>query len=177
MNSLTSEKSLNEVIELYNMCFNANSLFDRIAYVLSINFNEIKFGDWFHHEISHLMTGDKFADGIEAFGELRGDLFYRDSLPKHKEIFELVSQSMESAVLMISEIEKQTVFALKTCAENGDEGFEDYLRDFNVKNISPLLKQLVVFYRATLDYEKANDIHKWNNDFKKYIISEFQGGD
>ena len=65
---LTSEKSLQEIMTLYNMCFDANALCDRIAYIISVPYNQVRFGDWFHHNIAHFFTGEEMADGIEGFG-------------------------------------------------------------------------------------------------------------
>lgn len=170
MEGLTSKISLDAIEKLYNECFDANSLFDRISYVLSIKFNMPKFGDWFHHNVAHVVVGDKFADGIEAYGELRNDLFYRGELTAHYEDYENLSKTMESFVLKISNIEKLCVQAIHVCADNGDEGFEDFLRTLNVDNISPMLKQAIVFYNAAVEYEKADALYKWNRDFESYII-------
>lgn len=174
---LTSEKSLIEVNKLYNLCFEANALCDRMSYVLSIKYNMIDFGDWFHHHIAHYFPSDALADGIESYGELRGDLFYRGMIPEQNQDWSLVSFAMKDFVMKVAEIEKQCVLALHTCADNGDEGYEDFLRDLNIKNISPLMKQATVFYDAIKSYEMANDIHKWNKDYKAWIIPQFKGDD
>lgn len=174
---ITNPKSYEEVVKLYNLCFDANSLCDRISYILSVKFNMIDFGNWFHHNIAHAFTGDDFADGIEAYGELRGDLFYRSELPRHSEDYQSVVDAMKAFVFKVAEIEKQCVKALHTCADNGDEGFEDFLREMNVSKISPMLKQAMVFYNATLEYAKDNDVHKWNKDFYAWVIPDFREDD
>lgn len=174
---LTSEDSYTEILKLYNLCFDANSLCDRIVYVCSIKFNMIKFAEWFHQKIAHAFTGDLFADGIEAYGELRGDLFYRGEITRHSEDYASVTDAMKSFVLKVTEIEKQCRKAIHTCADNGDEGFEDYLRDLNLSHISPMLKQAMVFYNATKDYELHNALYKWNKDFYAWIIPYFADGD
>lgn len=170
---ITSPQGYEEVVKLYNLCFDANSLCDRISYICSVKFNMIDFGNWFHHNIAHAFTGDNFADGIEAYGELRSDLFYRSELPRHNEDYASIVDAMRAFVLKVTEIEKQCVKALHVCADNGDEGFEDFLRELNVSNISPMLKQAMVFYNATREYQLSNDIHKWNKDFYAWIIPYF----
>lgn len=172
---LTSEKSLIEVNKLYNLCFEANALCDRISYVLSIKYNMIDFGDWFHHNIAHRFVGDLFADKIEAYGELRGDLFYRGMIPEQSQDWVTVSLAMKDFVMKTAEIEKQCIFALHTCADNQDEGFEDFLRDLNINSISPMIKQSTVFYEAIKSYESANDVHKWNKDYKAWVIPQLKG--
>lgn len=172
---LTSEQSLIEIQKLFDMCFDKNSMFDRIVYVTKIKFNLIKFGDWFHQNIAHLVTGDNFADGIEAYGELSGDLFHRGAIPEHSENYSSVTSEMEAFVMSAVEIREQCVKALKTCIANNDEHYEDFLRDFNVRNISLLIKQATVFYEAVKQYEDNGDLRKWNKDFKSYIIEQYLG--
>lgn len=174
---LTNEKALVEVLKLYNMCFDANSLCDRISYVISVDKNLVRFGDWFHHHIAHAFTGDGFADGIEAFGELRGDVFYRDALPRHVENYVKVSEALYAAVMKCGEIEAQCVKAIHACIDTGNESFEDFLRDVNVKQIAPMMHQLVVMYQAVKEYEDEGSTAKWNKDFVSYIIPEFEGGE
>lgn len=173
---LTNEKALSEVLKLYNMCFDANSLCDRISYVISVDKNLIRFGDWFHHHIAHAFTGDGFADGIEAFGEIRSDTFYRDAVPRHAENWDKVSYALRDAVMKCEEIENQCVIAIHACIDNGCEAFEDFLRDVNVKQIAPMLHQLIVFQRAVKEYEDEGAIAKWNKDFESYITPEFKDG-
>lgn len=171
---LTSENSLKEVIKLYNMCFDANALCDRIAYIISIPYNQIKFGQWFHHNIAHYFTGDDMADGIEGFGELRADLFYRDAIPKHNETYSSLSDAMEYLAMYLGKMQEQCVLALKTCASNGDESYEDFLRDLNKGPITQLIKQITVFYQAIKQYEDTQDLHKWNKDFKAWVTPFFK---
>lgn len=174
---LTSEDSYTEILKLYNLCFDANSLCDRIVYVCSIKFNMIKFAEWFHQKIAHAFTGDAFADGIEAFGELRGDLFYRGEITRHSEDYASVTDAMKSFVLKVTEIEKQCRKAIHTCADSGDEGYEDFLREFNMTQIATMLKQAMVLYNATKDYELHDNLYKWNKDFHAWIIPAFMDGD
>lgn len=172
---LTNEKSLKEIIQVYNLCFDINSLCDRIAYILSINYNMVDFGNWFHHEIAHLFTGDKFADGIESFGELRGDLFYRGNVPEHSETYSSVSDCMEYFVFKIVELQNQTIKAIKECAINNDIAYEDYLREFNKNEIAKILKQSTVLYEAIKSYEDNNSLYKWNKDYKSWVLKDFGG--
>ena len=109
---LTHDNALKEILKLYNDCFDANSLCDRISYVISVEKNLIKFGNWFHHTIAHAFTGDGFADGIEAFGELRGDVFFRDALPKHSENYAKISDALYAATMKCVELESQCVKAI-----------------------------------------------------------------
>lgn len=159
------------------MCFDANALCDRVSYVVSVSKNLVRFGDWFHHNIAHAFVGDKFADGIEAFGELRGDLFYRETIPTHAENYIKVSEALQAVTIKCAEIEKQCRTAIKVCADEGNEAFEDFLRELNVKSIAPMMHQLAVFYTAIKEYESEGAAAKWNKDFKSYIIPEFGGGD
>ena len=174
---LTHENALKEILKLYNNCFDANSLCDRISYVISVEKNLIKFGNWFHHTIAHAFTGDGFADGIEAFGELRGDVFFRDALPKHSENYAKISDALYAATMKCGELEAQCVKAIHACIDTGNESFEDFLRDVNVKQIAPMMHQLVVMYQAVKEYEDEGSIAKWNKDFESYIIPEFKGGE
>lgn len=171
---LTDKRAYDEVVKLFNLCFDANSLCDRIAYILSINYNMVSFGDWFHHNIAHYFTGDALADGIEAFGELRGDLFYRGIVPEHKENYDTATDAIEAFTLKVVEIESQCVVAIKSCANFGAESYEDFLREMNVKSITPLLKQATVLSTQIKLYSEAGDLHKFNNDYNSWIISEFK---
>lgn len=172
---LTNEKSLQEIINLYNLCFDLNAFCDRVAYIVSVNYNMVEFGDWFHHSIAHTFTGDKFADGIESFGELRGDLFYRGKIEEHSELFNSLTDYMENFVYKLISLEKQTQKTINECATNGDLAYEDYLREFNVKNLAPMVKQATTLYTAIKSYETSNDLHKWNKDFKSWVIKDFGG--
>lgn len=171
---LTSEKSLQEIMALYNMCFDANALCDRIAYIISVPYNQVRFGDWFHHNIAHFFTGEEMADGIEGFGELRGDLFYRGSIGKHDETYINLASAMEKLALYLGKMQEQCVIAIHTCADNGDESYEDYLRDLNKGPLTQLIKQITVFYQAIKQYEDTHDLHKWNKDFKAWITPYFK---
>lgn len=170
---LTNENTLIEVNKLFDLCFEANSLCDRIVYVSSIKFNMVKFADWFHHSIAHKFP--LLADEIEEYGELRGDLFYRGMIPEQKQDYAKISDAMQAFALKVAELEKQCIKALHIAADNGDEGYEDVLRDFNITNISPMLKQATVFYNMAKDYESAGDAYKINKDFKAFIIPKFGG--
>src|SRR5574344_1867154 len=118
---LTEKKSYDEILKLFNMCFDANSLCDRIAYTLSITYNMNDFGNWVHHKIAHYFTGDALADGIEAFGEKRGDLFFRGALPEHSEIYSSATDAMKAFTLKVAEVENQCKIAIHTCAENDND--------------------------------------------------------
>ena len=174
---LTNEKSLQEIIKLYNLCFDCNSFCDRVAYIISVKYDMIEFGNWFHHSIAHAFTGDNFADGIESFGELRGDLFYRGNVPEHSENYQKFSDCFEAFVFMVSEIQKQTLIAIDECIKNRDVAYEDFLREFNVKNVTVMLKQAITLYRIIGEYEKNNALYKWNVDYKNWVLPEFKGVD
>ena len=77
---LTSEKSLVEIQRLFDMCFLGNAIFDRQVYILDIRQNMPKFSEWFHENIAHQLP--LWADTIQTFGSLRGDLFYRGAIEK-----------------------------------------------------------------------------------------------
>lgn len=171
---LTKEKALNSVIALYNECFEANALCDRISYVISVEKNLVRFGSWFHKNIAHAFAGDGFADGIEDFAVKRGDLFYRGEVKRHDEKWELISDAIKDAVMACERIENKCSVAIHDCADEGSEAFEDFLRELNVKSIAPMLHQLIVFQRAIADYESMGCVAKWNNDFDSYIVTEFR---
>lgn len=173
-NSLTDKKTLEEIIKLYNLCFDANSLADRIAYYISVTRNYTKFGDWFHHNISHFFTGENLADGIEAFGELRNDLFYRDALPRHDENYNSISEAMKKITMAVTDIQNQCVQALHSAADNGSESYEDFLRTLNVEQISPLLKQCILLYDMADEYEFASDSRKINIDYEGWVLDKFK---
>lgn len=168
---LTNNSSLNEIIKFYNKCFDINSLLDRDSYILSVKYNCVDFGEWIHKNLAHYMP--ELADKVEAFGELRGDLFYRDIVPKHAEEYSNIVEMFEKFVFEVVELEKMCVTALRSCAESGDEAYEDLLREINVKDIAQLVKQSAVFYEAIKSYYNANDIYKWNKDFRAWIIPYF----
>lgn len=175
MMGLTNDKALQEVQKLFDMCFDANSLCDRMVYELSLPYNMIEFSEWFHLNVAHKFP--QWADLIQEYGDLRGDLFYRGAIPEHKENYSSVVDMMEAFVMKVSDIEKQCINALRVCAANGSEGYEDWLRNFNIDEISPMLKQATVFYNQVKAYAENRDIHKWNKDFKSWIIPAFKGGD
>ena len=177
MEGLTNEVSLNEIQKLFDLYFDANSLCDRMAYIFSIKYNMVDFANWFHHNICHYFTGDNGADGIEAFGELRQDLFYRGLVPEHKEDYESMSKALEILTLKVKELEDQCVRAIKSCAETNNLSYEDFLRSFNVDKIVPLLKQSIVLYNAVLEYEKNDCLCKWNKDYEAYLLPQFKGGE
>lgn len=171
---LTNSVALKEVQRLFDMCFDINSFCDRMVYVLSLKYNMVKFSEWFHLNIAHKFP--LLADEIQEFGDLRGDLFSRGAVPPHNEEFSTIDGMIEAFTMKISDLERQCVVALKKCAEQGSESFEDFLRDFNVRNIVPMLKQATVFYEQIKAYADNNDLHKWNKDFEAWVIPTFKGG-
>lgn len=172
MEGLTNENALKEVQKLSDLLFDANALADRMVYVLDIQYNCVDFNEWFHHNIAHWFP--IVADHISDYASLRQDLLYRGEIKRHEEEYSSISQLFEKLVLKVKEIENQCVIALHSCADNGNEGFEDFLRDFNIKYISPMLKQCIVFYNASVSYERNNAIYKWNKDFEAYILPQFR---
>lgn len=172
---MTSEKALLEVQKLFDMCFDANSLTDRVVYVLSIKYNMVKFADWLHHSVAHYFTGDSLADGIEAFGEKRGDLFYRGSVKEHKEDYERPEMALKAVAVAVGDIEMQCKNAIKACSESEDYSYEDFLRNVNVGSIAPLLKQITVLYNQMVAYADTRDTHKFNKDYEAWLIDGFGG--
>lgn len=172
---LTSEKSLVEIQRLFDMCFTGNSMCDRQVYLLDIKFNMPKFSEWFHENIAHQTP--LWADLIQSFGSLRGDLFYRGAIEKQDKEYQKPSEAMYDFVMFMAEMEKQCNVAINACIKNDDKAYEDMLRDFGLKVLSPYTKQATVFYRAIKDYENANSIYKWNKDFDDFIIFELGGDD
>lgn len=173
---LTNNRALVEIQKLYDECFDCNALADRASYVLSVKYNMVKFGDWLHHSVAHYFTGDALADGIEAFGEMRGDLFSRGAIDKHAEEYDKPEEVLHALTLAVAELEKQCKIAIRVCAETGDIGYEDYLRGVNQNSIVPLLKQLTVLYNQMIAYADTRDTHKFNKDFGSWLIPAF-GGD
>lgn len=169
---MTSKNTLQEVQKLFDMFFDANSHIDRIVYLLDIKFNQPKFQDYVHHKLAHLMP--VLADDIQGFGSLRGDLFYRGAIDRQDKDFARVSDAMYDIAMVMGEIENQCVVSIKTAIANNDLMYEDYLRSFEVEKVAPIIKQIAVFYTAIKEYENANAIYKWNNDFESYIISEMR---
>ena len=49
--------------------------------------------------------------------------------------------------------------------------YEDFIRNFSIQIVAPLIKQASVLSKAIYSYEKHNDISKWNKDFEYWIIS------
>ena len=174
---MTSEKALKEVQGLFDMCFDCNSLADRVSYVLSLRYNMVDFGNWVHHSIAHYFTGDALADGIQAFGDKRGDLFYRGTVGEHKEDYANAEDCLKALSMAVGNLEAQCKKAIHICAENDDLSYEDYLRDVNKGAIAPLLKQVTVFYNQMVAYADTRDTHKFNKDFRAWIIPEFGGDD
>ena len=174
---MTSERSLSEVQKLFDMCFDANALTDRVVYVLSIRYNMVKFADWLHHKVAHYFTGDSLADGIEAFGEKRGDLFYRGEIKTHKEDYDKPEDALKAVAVAIGIIESQCKIAIRVCSETNDLSYEDYLRTVNVGAITPLLKQITVLYNQIVAYADTHDTHKFNKDFEAWLLPEFGGDD
>lgn len=169
---LTNDIALMEIQKLYDMCFDTNAKCDRMVYLLSLPYNMIDFSKWFHENIAH--TFPVWADTIQGYGYMRGDLFYRGAIGEHRENYTDVVSMMEDLAITVRDIEKQCVKALKVCAENESEGFEDFLRDFNIKHITPMLKQITVFYNQIKAYSDNRDLHKWNRDFESWLIPEFR---
>lgn len=172
---MTSERALNEVQKLFDLCFDANSLTDRVVYVLSVRYNMVDFADWLHHKIAHYFTGENLADGIEAFGEKRGDLFYRGEVQAHKEEYAKPEEALKAVTMAIANVEYQCKVAIRTCAETDDLSYEDYLRTINVETIAPLLKQMTVLYNQMVAYADTRDTHKFNKDFEAWLIPGFKG--
>lgn len=172
---LTDEKALKEIQTLFDMCFIANAKLDRQVYVLDIKFNQPNFQNWYHNKISHYFP--ELADKIQEFGSLRSDLFYRGAIDIENKDYVTVSDIMEEFTLYLSKMENQISKAIDVCIEVNDKFYEDFLRDFGFTKLAPLMKQAVVFYNATREYEAHNDIHKWNKDFGSYIIQELKGQD
>ena len=172
---MTSERALQEVQKLFDMCFDANSLTDRVVYVLSVKYNMVKFADWLHHSVAHYFTGDALADGIEAFGEKRGDLFYRGEVQAHKEDYAKPEDALKAVAVAVGSIEGQCKMAIRVCAETDDLSYEDYLRTVNVEAIAPLLKQITVLYNQMVAYADTRDTHKFNKDYEAWLIDGFGG--
>lgn len=174
---LTSDKTLEKVQLLFDKLFSVNSLLDRHVYLLDIEWNLPKYQDYLHHKISHKFP--LLADQIQSFGSLRGDLFYRGIVPEHKENFDSVAKLTESYVLALAEVEKLCGDCISVAIENKDLMYEDFIREFQVEEVAPMVKQAVVFYQAISEYEKANDIRKWNKDYESFILpdSEDEDGD
>ena len=53
-----------------------------------------------------------------------------------------------------------------------NNNLKDFLRDFEIKHIAPLIKQASIFYEAIKKYELANNLHLWNENFESYIIGK-----
>lgn len=173
---LTNNRALVEIQKLYDQCFDCNALADRAVYVLSIRYNMVKFADWLHHKVAHYFTGDALADGIEAFGEKRGDLFYRGEIGRHAEEYDKPEEALHALTLAVATLENQCRIAIRVCAETNELSFEDYLRGVNQNAIAPLLKQLTVLYNQMVAYADTRDTHKFNKDYSAWLIPEF-GGD
>jgi hypothetical protein len=169
---LTSEKTLQKVQSLFDEFFNLNSLLDRHVYLLDNKWNLPKYQDYVHHSISHAMP--LLADLVQDFGSLRGDLFHRGMVPAHNEDYNSVSEMTQSYVMELAEVEKLCADCIYTAIENKDLMYEDFIRDFEINKVAPLIKQAVVFYNAIKSYEQENSIAKWNKDFTTYIIPQFQ---
>ena len=167
---LTSKPTLDVIQRLFDKFFDLNSLLDRHVYLLDIKFNLPKYQDYVHHSISHEMP--LFADKIQEFGSLRGDMLYRGIVPEHREDYNKVQDLTESYVLALGDVEKLCGEAINTAISQGDLMYEDYIRSFEVDVVAPLIKQATVFYRAIKDYEDRNELYKWNKDFSSYIIGK-----
>lgn len=167
---LTSKNTLGTVQKLFDKFFDLNAMLDRQVYLLDIKWNLPKYQDYVHHEIAHLFP--VLADEIQGFGSLRGDLFFRGAIAEHNEDYESVSDLTQAYVLGLAELEKLCSVAIKVAIENDDIMYEDFLRDFEVKNIAKLEKQAIVFYEAIKAYELEGNLYKWNKDFKSYIIDK-----
>lgn len=174
---LTSESTLYKVQTLFDKLFSVNSLLDRHVYLLDIKWNLPKYQDYVHHEISHKFP--LYADKIQGFGSLRGDLFHRGIVPEHKEDYDSVSDLTQSYVMELAEVEKLCTECIYTAIDNKDFMYEDFIREFEVEIIAPLVKQAVVFYNAIKEYEKAGDIRKWNKDYESFVLpdSDDEDGD
>lgn len=172
---LTSEKALIEINKLFDLCFEANAMADRMVYELDIKFNCPKFSEWLHHKIAHLFP--IWSDKIQEYGSLRGDIFYRGMIPEQKQDYLNISSLLETLTMKVVEIERQCIKALHISAETDSEGYEDWLRSFSVENISPLIKQATVLYTMAKDYENSGNAYKINKDFDAWIIPQFKGDD
>ena len=135
----------------------------------------VKFADWLHHNIAHYFTGDSLADGIEAFGEKRGDLFYRGEVQSHKEDYAKPEDAIKAIAVAVGALESQCKRAIRVCAETDDLPYEDFLRNVGVEAIAPLLKQVTVLYNQMVAYADTRDTHKFNKDFEAWLIPEFGG--
>lgn len=172
---LTSEKTLEKVQALFDKMFDINSLLDRQVYLLDIKWNMPKYQNFVHHKISHQFP--LFADKIQEFGSLRGDLFFRGIVPSHREDYDTVSELTSAFVMELAEVEKICADCIYTAIENKDLMYEDFIRSFQVDIIAPMVKQSVVFYNAIRAYEDNGDIRKWNKDFDDWIIPKFEEED
>lgn len=170
---LTTENTLREVQKLFDMFFQGNALFDRMVYVLDIKFNQHKFQDFMHHNISHRLPLD--ADKIQEFGSLRGDLFYRGALTEEIDDYSSVSAALHAGAMFFAEVEKQCGVVIQTAIDNGDLMYEDFIRDFEIHTVAPYIKQLIVLYTAASDYERENSIAKFNDNFHSFVLAEFEG--
>lgn len=169
---LTSEKTLEKIQILFDKMFDINSLLDRHAYLLDIQWNMPKYSDFLHHKISHKFP--LYADKIQEFGSFRGDLFFRGVVPAHREMYKTVTDLTEDFVMAIADAEKLCLGCIESAIENNDLMYEDFIRSFQVDIIAPMVKQSVVFYNAIKEYEISNDIRKWNKDFDDWIIPQFE---
>lgn len=172
---LTSEKTLDRIQALFDKMFDINSLLDRQVYLLDINWNMPKYSNFLHHKISHEFP--LYADKIQEFGSLRGDLFFRGVVPAHRENYDSVASLTEDFVMAVADAEKLCQECIYSAIDNKDLMYEDFIRSFQVDVIAPMVKQSVVFYNAIKEYEKNNDIRKWNKDFDDWIIPHFEEED
>ena len=166
---LTSQKTLEKVQLLFDKMFDINSLLDRQVYLLDIKWNLPKYQDYVHHKISHQFP--LYADKIQEFGSLREDLFYRGIVPSHIEDYNSVSEMTIKYLDELFIVEKLCADCIYTAIENKDLMYEDFIRNFSIEIVAPLIKQASVLSKAIYSYEKHNDISKWNKDFEYWIIS------
>lgn len=174
---LTEKEVLQEIIKLYNMGFDFNAKCDRAAYILSVSMNYPSLGDFIHHGFAHRITGDDFSDKIEAYGELRHDLFYRDKIEVHAESYESLSELFEQLTYYVVDIQKQCEKTILLAAEKQELGYEDLLREINKDFITYLLKQCMVLWDAAKKYDRDNKGYKFEIDFENYILDYFKSGD
>lgn len=169
---LTSTETLSEVQKLFDKWFDLNSLLDRQVYLIDIKFNMVSFQNFWHECISHLAP--LLADKLQEFGSMRNDTFYRGIVPEHKEQYDSLLSAIEDYVMYISEIENMCKNIILTAIDKGDLMYEDFVRDYEIKYVAPLMKQGIIFYNAIKQYIELKDINKWNKDYSSFIIPEIK---
>ena len=165
---LTSKETLKEVQQLVDNYFQANSLLDNIVYDFNYRFIQNNFIEYLHKQISHLMP--QLADKITDFGVQTNDRFFRGAIAENNLQFSTISDGLRVANEFINKIEEQIQITINMAVEQGDQKWEDFMRDFSIKEQAIVSKQLDKLLKAAVQYEKENNIGSFNKDFDSFNI-------